>query len=341
MMTLAISPEFSIIEDRHDMAIAGRTANQIAAKYAFSRYQARKAANTLRAQRAALETFSEYLAYAQITVSGEALYTSPHAWDGMSYGLVSGFVEWMATQGYAIGTINTKLAHVKTYAKLASQALVIDAREYALISTVSGYSARDGRNLDQKRTTKRVSSKKAQPTPLTRAQADELMTQPDTPQGRRDALMMALFLEHGLRVSEVEALNRYALTGETLIFYQQKTNKHQRHTLTDVSARAASAYLKHDGPACDGLLRGSRKGGELTDYAMRARALRKRVAVLGERVGVKGLSPHDLRHAWATFATRAGTGVRELQNAGGWASPAMPLRYAAAAEIANAGVRLR
>lgn len=341
MMTLAISPELSIIEADQNMAIAGRTANQIAAKYAFSRYQARKAANTLRAQRAALETFSEYLAYAQITVSGDALYSSPHAWDGMSYGLVSGFVEWMGSQGYAIGTINTKLAHIKTYAKLASQALVIDAREYALIKSVSGYSARDGRNLDQKRATKRKSTKKAQPTPLTRAQADQLMTQPNTPQGRRDALMMALFLEHGLRVSEVEALDRYALTDQTLSFYQPKTNKHQRHTLTEVSTKAAKAYLKHDGPACDGLLRGSRKNGTLTDYAMRSRAIRKRVGLLGARIGVKGLSPHDLRHAWATFATRAGTGVRELQNAGGWASPAMPLRYAAAAEIANEGVVLR
>lgn len=324
-----------------DMAIAGHTANQIAAKYAFPRYQERKTKNTLRAQRAALNTFSEYLAYVNITVSGEALYSSPHAWDGMTYGLVSGFVQWMASQGYAIGTINAKLAHVKTYAKLASQAQVIDGREYALISTVAGYSARDGRNLDQKRATKRISTKKALPTPLTRAQADQLMAQPNTPQGRRDALMMALFLEHGLRVSEIEALDRYALTDQTLSFYQPKTNKRIRHDLTDVSAGAAKAYLKHDGPAFDGLLRGSRKGGALTDYAMRARAIRKRVGVLGERVGVKGLSPHDLRHAWATFATRAGTGVRELQNAGGWASPAMPLRYAAAAEIANTGVKLR
>ena len=207
MMTLTYLPEITIIEADHDMAIAGRTANQIAAKYAFSRYQDRKAKNTLRAQRAALNTFSEYLAYAQITVSGDALYTSPHAWDGMTFGLVSGFVQWMVSDGYAVGAINAKLAHVKTYAKLASQAQVIDGREYALIKSVSGFSARDGRNLDQKRTKKRKSTKKALPTPITRAQADELMNQPNTPQGRRDALMMALFLEHGLRVSEIEALD--------------------------------------------------------------------------------------------------------------------------------------
>ena len=60
-----------------DMAIAGRTANQIAAKYAFNRYQSRKAANTLEAQQQALGTFADYLNHAGITVTADALYTSP------------------------------------------------------------------------------------------------------------------------------------------------------------------------------------------------------------------------------------------------------------------------
>lgn len=317
------------------MAIAGRTANQIAAKYAFNRYQSRKAANTLKSQEQALATFSDYLGYAGITVSGDALYTSPLAWDGMTFGLVSGFVEWMATHGYAIGTINAKLAHVKVYAKLASQARVIDATEYALIRTVTGFSARDGYNLDQKRAITRRSTKKAQPVPVTRHQADALMTQPSTPQGRRDALMMALFLEHGLRVSEVEALGRHALTKTHLSFYSPKTNKRHRHALTDMSAKAVKAYLSHDGPGFDGLIRGSRRDGSLTDFAMGARTIAKRIKLLGERVGIARLSPHDLRHAWATFAVRAGTSLKALQDAGGWSSAAMPLRYAASAEVAN------
>jgi hypothetical protein len=39
-------------------------------------------------------------------------------------------------------------------------------------------------------------------------------------------------------------------------------------------------------------------------------------------------------------ATRAGTPIKALQDAGGWNSPNMPLRYAESAEIANEGVRL-
>jgi site-specific recombinase XerD len=41
---------------------------------------------------------------------------------------------------------------------------------------------------------------------LERDQVAALKTQPDTPQGRRDALLMCLLLDHGLRVGEVAIL---------------------------------------------------------------------------------------------------------------------------------------
>ena len=61
---------------------------------------------------------------------------------------------------------------------------------------------------------------------------------------------------------------------------------------------------------------------------------------LGAAVGLVGLSAHDLRHYWAPRAARSGTPLDRLQDAGGWASPAMPLRYVEAAKIANQGVLL-
>lgn len=47
-----------------------------------------------------------------------------------------------------------------------------------------------------------------------------------------------------------------------------------------------------------------------------------------------------MRHYWATLAMRNKTSVDRLQEAGGWASPIMPLRYANRAKIANEGVNL-
>jgi integrase len=73
---------------------------------------------------------------------------------------------------------------------------------------------------------------------------------------------------------------------------------------------------------------------------MTARALTACVRDLGAAVGLVGLSAHDLRHYWATRAARNGTPLDRLQDAGGWSSPAMPLRYVEAAKIANQGVLL-
>lgn len=47
------------------------------------------------------------------------------------------------------------------------------------------------------------------------------------------------------------------------------------------------------------LLRGSRKGGELTHAGMTERAITARVRALGEELDIDGLSAHDCRHYWA------------------------------------------
>jgi site-specific recombinase XerC len=46
---------------------------------------------------------------------------------------------------------------------------------------------------------------------------------------------------------------------------------------------------------------------------MSERAITKRVAYLGARLGIKGLSAHDLRHSWAIRASRAKTDAFALQ----------------------------
>ncbi len=78
----------------------------------------------------------------------------------------------------------------------------------------------------------------------------------------------------------------------------------------------------------------------LCSSGMTAGAINKRVGFLGAKIGLMGLSPHDCRHYWATSATRGGTDLKSLQDAGGWKSPAMPMRYVESQVVANKGVRL-
>ncbi|HMQ33642.1 MAG TPA: tyrosine-type recombinase/integrase, partial [Chloroflexaceae bacterium] len=113
----------------------------------------------------------------------------------------------------------------------------------------------------------------------------------------------------------------------------------QPHQLGRDARAAASAYLAADAPASGPLLRGSRKNGELWG-TMSVRAIRERVALLGERVGLTGLSPHDLRHTWATRAARGKSDPFALRDAGGWSSLAMPSRYVESSSMANERIQL-
>jgi integrase len=329
------------------LAAAGRAANGIASKNVFEDYRDRKAHNTLRRQDADLALFAAYLNEAGLQVGDFA--QEPEAWEGVTWGLVEGFVRWQLGKGYAVPSVNIRLSTVKGYAKLALKAGTLDQTEYALIRAVSGYAHREQKRIDERRTAAelptRLGSKKAACVVLTFDQAKALKKRPNTPQGRRDALLMSLLIDHGLRCGEVAGLtvDNFDLKAGELRFYRPKVDKYQTHKLSKDTLKAAKAYFKHDAPALGLVLRGSRKGktaARLDGTGMSERAITKRVEVLGESVGAAGLSAHDLRHYWATQAARNGTPLDRLQDAGGWNSPAMPLRYVQSAKIANMGVLL-
>lgn len=328
-----------------ELAILGRKANKAAAMGIFMDYRSRKSANTLRRQDAGLTLFADFLSEMGVKVDGECLSTDPRLWSGVSWGLVAGFLRWQLLKGYAVSSANVRLSTVKTYAKLAFKAGTIDTSEYALIRSVEGYSRKEARRIDEQREAKeiktRIGRKKAEPVSLTTKQARKLKNRPDTPQGRRDALLMCLLLDHGLRVGEVAGLqvSDFDLHSGELIFYRPKVAKEQTHRLTRDTLMAAEAYLTQDANENGPLFKGSRKGGELQG-GMITRSVTIRVGYLGNQIGVNGVSAHDCRHYWATQAARSGTPVDRLMDAGGWSSPAMPLRYIESARIANEGVRL-
>jgi integrase len=175
--------------------------------------------------------------------------------------------------------------------------------------------------------------------------------------------MLCLLLDHGLRVGEVAGLAVSNLDVEAglMSFYRPKVDIEQIHRLTADTLEAARAYLGQDALPAGPLLRRNRRGGGLGKarvqnpavggilprqkpgswlLPMTDRGITGQVRRLGERIGIDGLSAHDLRHFWATQAARNGTPLDRLQDAGGWASPKMPLRYVERTRIANEGVRL-
>lgn len=330
---------------------AAAAADVQAAGATFDDYRSRLDPDTLRRQEADLALFAHFLADVKaipaesVTALGSRLPRYPETWGNVTHGLVTAFLRWQLAQGYAIGSINVRLATVRRYCGLAHGAGVIPTEAMALIRTVRGYSGRQARSIDAQRqrgdTPTRVGAKKAAANVLTPAQVRALKTQPDTPQGRRDTLLICLLADLGLRVGELAGLQVGAidLARGSLSFYREKVHTSQTHQLSADALAAAQAYFAGDAPASGPLLRGSRKNGELWGV-MSVRAIRERVAVLGERIGVASLSPHDLRHTWATRAARGKSDPFALRDAGGWSSLAMPSRYVESNSVANARIEL-
>lgn len=328
---------------KNTLQTLGEIANFHAQKTVFQDYREKQTTNTFRRQKADIALFVEYVnnADASITLSVDVLLFEAAAWQDITHGLVKGFVKWMLAKGYAIGSINVRLATVKAHCRLAYEAHTLPESEYSRIKLVKGYTHADGRNIDKKREVTRIGKKKATPTRLTPVQANALKyNHPDTPQGKRDALLMCILLDLGLRCGEIAALKKSYVDMEhnTITFYRQKVDKVQTLRMTQDIRFAMTFYLE----VCTSetaLIMGSRKNSKLYG-AMNEQNITARVNELGERIGIHQLSAHDGRHYWTDAAIRGKSDLRSLQDAGGWNSIAMPARYQTERGIANEGIVL-
>ena len=325
----------------------GEVANEAAARHVFRLYQDRRPPNTQRGQRAALDTFTAFLRFCGIAPTGN-LYEDPSAWRGVTFGLLQAFQLWLVKQGYSIGTINGRVSTVRFYMGLANQAGHIPDGEILKAQQVKGYSRKEAITLDAQRKsegiTTRRGAKKAQAVTITAEQAASLyQARNDTPQGRRDALLMALLVFHGLRVSEIASLTVESLDMEKrmMTFTRFKTGRVSRHRIRGATWQRLTAYL-HDHPGHGGLWLASTKSGALVPASsMSIRAIRQRVADLGQGIDLDHLSPHDCRHAGATFiASDPKTSLAGLMNWGAWESASSASRYIEAGEADNDGVSL-
>jgi integrase len=349
MSTLARQPQ-SDLDRAQRLHAVGQAANAAASAGIFERYRSRKAKQTRRAQDTALEQFAAFLqdaARGSVQVDGDALSEHPEAWRGITFGLVEGYREWLLRQGYAISTVNSRLAHIKTYAQLAGQAAMLSPGTVARIANVSDLRGQEAARVDEGRedagVPTRIGSKKPRPVPLSDDEAERLLASPDveTGQGRRDAVLLHLALRHGLRVSEIAALTVESvevtrdadgepITGR-LRFRRPKVagRRHEwgDHLLTGDTLEAVAAYMEHDALAEGPLLRGSRRGGSLTSGGVNRTNLTERIRTLAAAEGIEGLTAHDCRHYAATRDGRRGESLDYLMTKYGWSSTQTAMRY--------------
>jgi integrase/recombinase XerD len=154
------------------------------------------------------------------------------------------------------------------------------------------------------------------PKALGEEDVEALLEAPDTarPLGLRDRAMLELLYASGLRVSEIVSLPKDAVDAEAGIL--RVTGKGGRERLVPFGRSAArwlARYLEAARPALD-TKRSSRLFLSVRGAPMTRQRFWQLIAAYGRSAGIRiRLSPHALRHSFATHLLEHGADLRALQ----------------------------
>lgn len=170
---------------------------------------------------------------------------------------------------------------------------------------------------------------------LTAEEVNRLLESIDTTTegGKRDYAIVALLFSSGLRVSELAALNRSDVNLERGEFsVRGKGQKDRPVYLSKGAIAAAQAYLKTRRDSLKPLFihySGSKDDAEEGAYVrLSVRSIQRLVAAYGEQAGLaKHVTPHTLRHSFATDLLGNGADLRSVQSLLGHANIATTQIY--------------
>lgn len=167
------------------------------------------------------------------------------------------------------------------------------------------------------------------PNTLTSTQVDALISVPDasTPAGLRDACMLELLYATGARISEAAGLRTTSFERDhRLVRLFGKGSKERIVPLYRRVAAALEAYLAHGRPDLLAAAPVPARAGDALFISDRGRpmsadALRYRFRRLAASAGIpSGITPHAMRHTFATDLLAGGADLRVVQELLGHAS---------------------
>lgn len=278
---------------------------------------------------------------------------------------VTQYLAWLAGETgkkmSALGASDLDMSSVRSYiAELnrAGKARSSVARKLSALKTFTRYLRRED-VIAHDPTAMTTAPKRDQTIPvfLTEPEVTRLIETPDTgdPLGRRDRAILELFYASGLRLSELVAidLENLDLRGrmvrvmgkggkERLVPFNQSTAAALRAWMNDradilavrasrrpatppqaAGRRIAAAPKRASAAKAGDPLFINYRGTRLTDRSV-DRLLRKHVALCSTRMGI---SPHALRHTFATHLLQRGADLRAIQELLGHAALSTTQRY--------------
>ncbi|WP_416340904.1 site-specific tyrosine recombinase XerD [Tepidimonas ignava] len=232
---------------------------------------------------------------------------------------LKGLAGWLATRGQRL--LAADAADVQAYmaARLPGSRATSSNRRLSAFKRFYRWALREGLierdptlPLLAARTPLRV------PKTLTEAQVEALLAAPDvtTPLGLRDRAMLELMYASGLRVSELTALRLHELSlADQVLRVTGKGAKERLVPFGDVAADWLRRYLGEARPALlagrvsDDLFVTQRHGAAMT-REMFWHVVKRHARAAGIQAP---LSPHTLRHAFATHLLNHGADLRAVQ----------------------------
>ena len=284
----------------------------------FLRLNRNASPHTVRAYQNDLSQFFEYAA--------DLAQTTPAAMQAsaLDRSAIRSFLAELNRQGQSRATAARKLAAARTFLRYLRREGILEGDPGALVAT-------------PKREV-RV------PAHLSETEMDKLVAAPapDDPLGRRDRAILELFYASGLRVSELVGLDLDDVNlSQRMVRVIGKGGRPRLVPFNSSTAKAIRAYLNdrelivQQGPAEAGHhVRGVRlqadqplfvnyRGGRLSVRSV-DRLVRKYVAATNTRTGI---SPHALRHSFATHLLQRGADLRAIQELLGHARLSTTQRY--------------
>lgn len=249
--------------------------------------------------------------------------------DDFTHVNIRAFLGELQKRGISRASAARKLAAIRTFARYLRREGVLEGDPSALVGTPK--------------------REQRLPAHLGEAEMARLLEMPDTshPLGRRDRAILELFYASGLRLSELVGLDTEDVNlssrvvrvmgkgrKERLVPFNRSTEAALRAWLKDwesyaaqgLSARPSRAALRRDAPRrrqSGHPLFLNYAGGRLSTRSV-DRLVRKYVAACNTRFGI---SPHALRHSFATHLLQRGADLRAIQELLGHARLSTTQRY--------------
>jgi len=236
--------------------------------------------------------------------------------------VIRGFLADLHRQRISASSSGRKLSALRTFIRYLRREELVDNNPSALVSA-----PKQGVTI---------------PSHLTVDEMNRLLEMPDpsTPLGRRDRAILELFYASGLRLSELVALNVESIdVSRKMVRAMGKGRKERLVPFNTATADALRAWLKDRGAASARGAAGARGAasargakaplflnyrGERLSARSVDRLVRRYVAACGAQFSI---SPHALRHSFATHLLARGADLRAIQELLGHARLSTTQRY--------------